>query len=289
MPVVSGHRSVEPREGDMKEMLFDTHNRAVGVTPYVLLDSDDYRVLGPNDFGSPGLQAIESIGPFVDIQASGPLITVHDSTIEAHKGIGHHPHRFNERLFYILTGELDHDDALNGIRGHMGPGDVGLFTEGRRGMVHSEWNNGDTDAHAYILVYSTNPIPEQTSFTVLSDADAPRYEEAEGVWTKELVGARSPLEVHGDVRLFTDSTLEDGATLKVVLSDGEGGLLSVREGSVQLDAHEIKEGATILLPPAERARSLTVQSVGLARILRVVYGPGHGFVLQDSKRPRRTR
>ena len=111
--------------------------------PYLILAEQDYHVLGTGDFGAPGLEAIEVLGPFVDIQASGPLITIHDSTVDPHLGIGHHRHRYNERLFYIMAGELDHDDALNNIQGHMGPGDVGLFTEGQRGMVHSEWNNGD--------------------------------------------------------------------------------------------------------------------------------------------------
>jgi redox-sensitive bicupin YhaK (pirin superfamily) len=245
---------------------------------YLILTEADYRVLGPNDFGGPGLQAIESIGPFVRIQASGPLITVHDATVEPHLGIGHHPHRYNERLFYIMAGELDHDDALNHIHGHMGPGDVGLFTEGRRGMLHSEWNHGDTPTRAYILVYSTDPIPEQASFTVLHDSEAPRYEEGDGVRTKELVGPRSGLRVHGDVRLVTDSTLEGGAGLTVALSDGEGGLLSIRDGRVRLDGREIDGGATVVIPPADGERSLSVEAVGAARVIRVVHGPGHGFI-----------
>jgi redox-sensitive bicupin YhaK (pirin superfamily) len=56
--------------------------------------------------------------------------SIHDSTVEPHLGIGHHLHRHDERLFYILAGELDHDDKRNDIQGHMGAGDVGLFTEG---------------------------------------------------------------------------------------------------------------------------------------------------------------
>ena len=255
-----------------------TMQNASDPAPYLVLTDEDYRVLGPADFGAPGLEAIEVIGPFVDIQASGPLVTIHDSTVEAHQGIGHHLHRYNERLFYIMAGELDHDDALNHIQGHMGAGDVGLFTEGQRGMLHSEWNNGDVATHAYILVYTTNPIPERTSFTVLRDMDAPRYEEGDGVRTKELVGAHSGLHVNGDLRLFTDSILEDGRPLTVTLNDGEGGLLSIQEGQVQLDDHEIGEGATILLSPTEGERSLTVIAVGSTRVLRVVHGPGHGFI-----------
>src|SRR6266542_7064769 len=198
---------------------------------YLILRPEDHVVLGESDFGMPGLTAIEAIGPFVGIQASGPLITVHDSVIEAGLGIGHHPHRYNERLFYIEQGQLDHDDALNRITGHMDTGDVGQFTEGLRGMMHSEWNHGDVDTRAYILVYTTDPIPERTAFNALRDADAPRYEEGAGVRTKELVGPRSPLEVHGDVRLFTESQLEPGAALTLALGEGEGGLGSGREGA----------------------------------------------------------
>jgi redox-sensitive bicupin YhaK (pirin superfamily) len=245
---------------------------------YLILGKQDYRVLGPADFGGPGLEAIEVLGPFVDVQASGPLITIHDSTVDPHLGIGHHRHRHNERLFYIMAGELDHDDSLNKIQGHMGPGDAGLFTEGQRGMVHSEWNNGDVPTRAYILVYTTDPIPEQTSFTVLKDQDAPRYEEEDGVLSKEVIGPQSGLQVHGDVHLFTDSIVEDGGVLTIALGDGEGGLLSIREGQVRLDDQVMGEGVTILLPPAEEARSISVHAIGPARILRVVHGPGHGLV-----------
>jgi Pirin len=163
--------------------------------PYLVLRPEDHVVLGEAEFGMPGLVAVEAIGSFAAIQASGPLITVHDSTIAARLGIGHHPYRYNERLFYIEQGQLDHDDALNHITGHMDTGDVGQFTEGRPGMVHSEWNHGEVDTRAYILVYSTDPIPDQTAFNVLRDADAARYERAPGVHTKELAGPRSPLRV----------------------------------------------------------------------------------------------
>jgi len=245
---------------------------------YLVLEPEDHVVLAESDFGMPGLTAVESIGPFVGIQASGPLITVHDSVIDAGLGIGHHPHRYNERLFYIEQGELDHDDALNRITGHVDEGDVAQFTEGMRGMVHSEWNYGDRDTRAYILVYSTEPVPAQTAFHALKDADAPRYDEGPGVHTKELVGPRSPLEVHGDIRLFTDSRLDDGAELTIEPGAGEGGLASVREGSVQLDGRQLAPGTTVIVPPANESRSIALRAVGLARVVRTLYGPGHGFV-----------
>lgn len=250
--------------------------------PYVVLLPQDHAVLGEQDFGMAGLKAIEAIGPFVPIQASGPLITVHDSTVDAGMGIGHHLHRFNERLFYIEQGQLDHDDALNHISGHMGTGDVGQFTEGRRGMVHSEWNHGDVATRAYILVYTTDPVPAETAFNVLRDADAPRSEEGAGVRTKELVGPRSPLRVNGDIRLFTDSHLEPAATLTLELGAGEGGLASVREGRVRIDHRDdLAPGGTLVAPPADESRIVRMRAEEPSRVVRLVHGPGHGFVRAD--------
>jgi redox-sensitive bicupin YhaK (pirin superfamily) len=248
--------------------------------PYLIRSQEDYVVLGPMQFGAPGLEAIEIVGPFVDIKALGPLITVHDSRIEPHLGIGHHPHRYNERIFYIMAGELDHSDRLNNITGHMATGDVGLFTEGMRGMVHSEWNNGDEVAHAFILVYATDPIPQRTSFTVLADADTTRYEEASGVQTRELVGPRSSLQVHGDVRLFTDSRLDHDASLDIALREEEGDLVSVQEGAARLGGQVVRQGGSVLFPPAADARRFRFEATEPARLLRVVHGPGFGLLRQ---------
>ena len=248
---------------------------------YLVLQPGDHVVLGEGDFGMPGLRAAEAIGPFVPIQASGPLITVHDSVVEARLGIGHHPHRLNERLFYIEEGQLDHDDALNGITGHMDTGDVGQFTEGRRGMLHSEWNHGDVDTKAYILVYSTDPVPEETAFNVLRDADAPRYREGQGSRTKELVGPRSPLRVHGDIRLFTDTRLEPGASLRIEVAEGEGAVASVREGTMRIEDHHgevLGPGTTLVVPPAGEPGTVAFVAEEAGRVVRVVHGPGHGFV-----------
>ena len=247
---------------------------------YHVLTPEDHYVIGEAEFGMPGLRAIESIGPFVPIKASGPLLNVHDSTVDAGLGIGHHPHQGNERLFYIEQGELDHDDALNHIQGHMDTGDVGQFTEGRRGMIHSEWNHGEVDTQAFILVYATDPMPATASFGRLADADAPRYQSAPGVATKELVGDRSPLVVSGDVRLFTDDALDEAATLELALAAQEGGLVSVRHGRVALDGRELGPGTTVVVPPAEGDRRLTFTAVEASRIIRVRHGWGHGLVLE---------
>lgn len=248
----------------------------------IVLSPEDYAVLDEDDFGVPGLVAHEIIGPFVRLRSLGPLIMVHDGVFEPHHGIGHHPHRFNERLFYILEGAVDHDDALNGITGHMGTGDLGRLTEGMRGMLHKEWNNTDGRARAFILVYETDPTPPQASFEALRDVDAARYEESPGVTTKELVGPTALLDINGDVRLFADTRLDPGSELSFGLDPGEGGLLFAIEGEIEVlneASGSLLPGHTAAFAPADSARSLRVRAAGPGRILRVVHGPGRGLPL----------
>jgi len=247
----------------------------------LLLTGEDYAILTEADFGAPGLQATEVLGPFVPLHACGPLLTVHDARMQPHLGIGHHPHRFNERLFYILEGAMDHDDALNGIRGRMERGDLGRLTEGRRGMLHQEWNHGDSPARAFILVYETEPVPERASFAVLRDAEAPRYEEAPGVQSKELVGPRARFTLHGDIRLYLDSALDEGAALEQTLAPGEGALLYPLEGELALapDGPPLVAGECLLLVPGPGERRLRTVARRRSRLLRAVFGPGRGLVL----------
>jgi redox-sensitive bicupin YhaK (pirin superfamily) len=246
----------------------------------IALSPADHAVLGEAEFGTPGLVAVESIGPFTRVRACGPLITVHDSVISAGLGIGHHPHRHNERLFYLERGTFDHDDALNRISGHVPEGALARFTEGRRGMIHREWNHGKVDAQIYILVASTSPIPAETSFEVLTRADMPLYAEAAGVSTREMVGPRSPLPVSSDIRLFTDTTLQPGSSIEWAIGESEGGLLSVREGEVILGSRPLGVRFTALFPPGPPRRVSLATGPG-ARVLRAVFGPGHGLVMES--------
>lgn len=250
-------------------------------TAPVHLTPDDYHVIGPQDFNAPGLSARESIGPFVSTRALGPLLTIHDSRFEADTGIGHHPHQGMERLFYILEGTVDHDDALNNITGHMGTGDLGILTEGRRGMIHSEWNNSDGPARAYIFVYPTDPTPATASFDAVRDADAPRTQPADGVTAKTVI-ARDSGRLRGDVREIVDATLDGGSTLTFDLGPDEAGLVFVVGGDVQVtvdgtSVRELRTDHTVLLPPDARARTVEVVAGADSRIIHAVTGQGYGF------------
>lgn len=233
--------------------------------PVVIPSSAFYRV-GEREFGVPGLIAVESVGPFVPAQAVGPFFMIHDSYWQPGFGIGHHPHRTNERLFYIVEGRVEHDDALNGIKGTMEEGDLGRLTEGLRGMLHQEWNGAPgRTSHAFILVYrpDTEPPPPVAEFAVLRAAERPVYEEGDGATTTELVGPRSPFGVNlSTMRFFADTTLRPGGEQSFHVAPNEGAILYPLEGSVMLagaeaemaDAVELSaEGSTLPEGPREMA------------------------------------
>ncbi|MGZ5353166.1 MAG: pirin family protein [Actinomycetota bacterium] len=255
-------------------------NRMQKTADAIVLRGADRAVLGEDESGVPGLVAHEWVGPFVEVRAVGPLITVHDGVFEPHKGISHHPHRFNERLFYILEGAVDHDDSLNHIEGHMDTGDLGRLTEGARGMYHREWNNTDGRARAFILVYATDPVPLRASFAALRDREAPRVEEAPGVATKELVGPSARFPLHGDIRRFVDTTIDPGAEIRHALAEGEGGLLFPVQGEVTMDGEALTPGTMAVLPPALERRSPAIGSSTGARVLRVTFGLGNGLIVR---------
>lgn len=248
----------------------------------IIIKPDDHYVLGVDEFGMDGLLAIESVGPFVDTLAIGPLITVHDSVIYAGQGIGHHPHRYNERLFYLEKGTFDHDDMLNNVQGHIKDGGMARFTEGMRGMMHKEWNNGDEDSEIFILVARTNPVPKDMMFEILPSEKMLVREEAPGVQVKYMVGGGTPIEIYSDIHTFTDTQMNERSKITWDVPAQQGGLLSVREGEVQVDDDGLTKKWTLLLPPSEKPRTTNLSAQTKARVIRATFGWGEGLVTRSS-------
>lgn len=258
-------------------------------TDLTVVGSGHFHRVGEAEFGVHGLIAIESVGPYAPVQHLGPFLMIHDGYFQPGYGIGHHPHRTNERLFYIISGQVEHDDALNHIRGTMEEGDLGRLTEGVRGMYHQEWNGADQVTRAFILVYhpDTHPPIPVAEFALLKAADKVPVNEGPGVETLELVGPISEFRVnHSGLRRYTDSSLTDGATLEVTLEPNRGLLLYPVDGRVRLS----RPGADDLVIAADESvhpegpgnlavawsdsaeRRLTVSAVdGPARLLRIEF------------------
>jgi hypothetical protein len=64
--------------------------------------------------------------------------------------------------------------------------------------------------------------------------------------------------------------------------------VSVRQGWVRIDGNgeDLTPGATLLVPPADGPRAVGLRAERPTRLVRVVHGPGHGFV-RDAPRARR--
>lgn len=272
--------------------------------PLLVIPDTTFFRLTEREFGMPGLVAIESIGPFVEHAIVGPFLTIHDSTLAPGLGIGHHPHRGNERLFYILRGEIRHDDSLNGITGVMEEGDLARLTEGRRGMIHREWNGrDDVTTHAFILVYTPDVEPpiEHASFAALRAAEAPRLAEAPGVETIELIGGRSAFRASSSaITRLVDSTLADRAALDAVIPAGEALLLYPLENALHLDAgvagaaelrgsstlHPEGPDAVAVVFAGESAATVRLRATGgPARVLRVGFVRAGPDVVRQEPRP----
>ncbi len=269
-------------------------------TDLTVVGSGHFHRVGEAEFGVRGLIAIESVGPYVPVQHLGPFLMIHDGFFQPGFGIGHHPHRTNERLFYILTGQVEHDDALNHIRGTMEEGDLGRLTEGVRGMYHQEWNGAEQVTRAFILVYhpDTHPPIPVAEFALLKAADKVPLNEGPGVETLELIGPMSQFRVnHSGLRRYTDSSLTDGATIEITLEPNRGLLLYPVDGRIRvtrpgadelvLDAEESvhPEGpgdlAIAWSDKAERRLTLTALDAP-ARLLRVEFDRGENdLVLGD--------
>jgi redox-sensitive bicupin YhaK (pirin superfamily) len=257
-------------------------------TDLTVVGSGHFFRVGEAQFGVRGLIAIESVGPYVSVQHLGPMLMIHDGFFQPGFGIGHHPHRTNERLFYILEGQVEHDDALNHIRGTMEEGDLGRLTEGVRGMYHQEWNGADQVTRAFILVYhpDTHPPIPVAEFAVLKAAGRAPIDEGAGVETLELIGPSAGFVVnHSGLRRYLDSSLTDGATIEVTLEPNRGLLLypvsgrvrlTKEDGELVLDAEESvhPEGpgnlAVAWSDTAERRLRLAAVD-GPARLLRVEF------------------
>jgi len=262
-------------------------------TDLTVIGSGHFFRVGEEQFGVRGLIAIESVGPWSSVQHMGPMLMIHDAFFEPGFGIGHHPHRTNERLFYILNGRVEHDDSLNHIRGTMNEGDLGKLTEGVRGMLHQEWNGAEGQVtRAFILVYHPDadpPIPV-AAFDVLRADDRVAVDDGPGATTLELVGPMSPFRLnHSGLHRYADTTLAAGARLDVRLAPDSGLLLYPVEGRVTVardtgepvvldsdgSVHPEGPAAMAIAWSTDTERRITVTvTEGPARFLQVEFARG---------------
>jgi redox-sensitive bicupin YhaK (pirin superfamily) len=262
--------------------------QSTGAAVPIHLRAGDYKDVGGDDPDAEGLRAREIVGPSTSIAAIGPLVAVHDRRFAPRSGSERQPHRGMEQLFYVLEGTIRHSDSVERMAGTLHRGDLGILTEGREVMGHTERNDGELPARVYVMAYPASPMPDEASFQVIRDTSMPRVTPHTGVETKVLV-ERSSAHVHGQVHKVGDTRFEVGGALPIVLEPGEGALLFCLDGRLQVDARDATPATTIgldetvLFAPAPEARRVVVDAQGPGRLLHAVTGTGFGFRLQDAE------
>ena len=246
------------------------------------LRPDDYHLIGPEQFGSPGVSASESVGPDVEVQAVGTLVAVQDRRLEPRTVVDHPGRPGHEHLLYPLEGGIEHEDPSQGSRATVEAGDLGILTEGEAGTGYTQRTRGDHAARVYAIVSAVEATGSVAGFAVIRDREMRRSSPTSGVETK-LVVERDGDRVRGDLREMGDSRLEIGATASIRLDGGEGALLFCLDGRVQVTPGEepaltgVGFDDTVIIPPTNDDRDLRVSAQAPARVLHVVTGRGAGL------------
>lgn len=240
------------------------------------------------DFGADGLSAHEAVGPMTDVRAVGPVLALHDATMEPGAGIGHHPHQRNERLFYVLSGALHHSDALSGREADARAGDLAVFTEGRRGMIHAESNPSADTGRQWILVVAPDEVPDRPRIQIIGADDAGRERQGEGTSLKVLVGGGSSAEPAADVRLLGDLRVRDDAVWRRRLAPDEAVIVQPIRGRALVMGEQLDTDDVIVVGPDDPDRDLVVTGDGVpTRALVAVTGPGYGLAIGTDPDPDR--
>ena len=132
-----------------------------------------------------------------------------------------------EIITIVLSGELTHEDDL-GSRGTLVPGDIQTMSAGR-GIVHSEFNHGDTPVELFQLwiipnIQGVSPAYNQAKYTLTM-----------GEWI-ELVSPSSSssgvLSIHAEASIFLGEFPANTNIPVLDIPSGFGVFIIVVEGEI---------------------------------------------------------
>lgn len=180
-----------------------------------------------NDFGSLKTYWLFSFSNYVDRDNMefGALRVFNDDIIMPGKGFPEHPHDTMEIVTIVHEGTLTHTDSM-GNKATISKGEVQRMSAGK-GVLHSEFNEGDTPVHLFQLWFYPN------------DETVADYEQksVDTGLSKQTILA-SPDGSRG-IKIFADAIvsnielgIEDAFTLR--LASGWGCLVYIMEGSMTI-------------------------------------------------------
>lgn len=181
-----------------------------------------------------------SFGCYYDPEHMGfsRLRVINEDQVSPGKGFGTHSHQDMEIIFYVLAGELKHQDSI-GNGSVIRPGDVQRMSAGT-GIAHSEFNPSATDPVYFLQIWI---LPNRPGIP-------PSYEQkhfplAEKQGKLRLVaspdGQDNSVTLHQDAYLYV-SVLQNGDRLSFAGDQSRSYWLQVASGAVSLKDQPLAAG-----------------------------------------------
>lgn len=163
-----------------------------------------------------------------------------DHLVSAGKGFPDHPHRGQETITYVLSGNVDHED-FTGSKGTIGPGDLQFMTAGR-GIVHAEMPREEPDGTMPEMMQLWVDLPHELKHTEpryrdLAAKEIPIVKPDEKVEVRvisgEAFGVKSVQDLAYTPLVFYDYKIQPGGSIRQPIPKDFNVFLYVMKGKVQ--------------------------------------------------------
>lgn len=165
------------------------------------------------------------------------LRVINDDHIAAGGGFPMHPHRDMEIVTYVIDGKLAHKDSL-GTGSVIVPGEIQRMSAGS-GIVHSEFNAGDTPLHLlqiWIIPSARGGTPSYAQKTIDTASVSGRF----GLIASPT-GNDHAVDIKQDAHIWL-AKLAKGQATEFTLNAGRGAWAHVVRGAVSIDGQKLSGG-----------------------------------------------
>lgn len=166
----------------------------------------------------------------------GHLRVINDDVVDANTGFPMHPHKNMEIITYILEGSLTHSDNI-GNKEDINTGQVQIMSAGR-GIVHSEWNNGNKPCHLLQIWIKTNNLNTEPSYKIYT----PDHLEKWALIASGDEGEKT-FHIQQDAKIYV---IDSGSLSNILIPDMSGNIwIHVATGNAKVMNVELSNGDAI--------------------------------------------
>jgi len=170
----------------------------------------------------------------------GYLRVINEDRIKPSMGFGTHPHRDMEIITVMLEGELAHKDSI-GNGSVIKKGDIQKMTAGS-GIMHSEYNNSDTEeAHLLQVWITPNQMGLTPGYEQISINDSDNTDEIKLIASGKANNGNGIIKINQDLSLFIGNL---GKNRKVEFSSEDSNKIWIQliSGQLSINGNEFTAG-----------------------------------------------